>query len=135
MMEEAWKSERQVCRLLLAMDSHLHMRKKSHWMEWALILAVGESLEKKAMSRPLDLGLKNKKYLIVGPLNGLPLDVGLEGSCMLGGITSFRLGNSSLPRQLFITFSSWLRLELAFTVDRATNLDTRGEEYIKMAMI
>jgi len=26
--------------------------------------------------------------LVVGPLNGLPLDVGLEGSCMLGGITS-----------------------------------------------
>jgi len=30
-------------------------------MEWALILVVGEGLEKKAMSRPLDLGLKNKK--------------------------------------------------------------------------
>ena len=26
--------------------------------------------------------------LVVWPLNGLPLDVGLEGSCMLGGITS-----------------------------------------------
>ena len=37
------------------------MRKESHWMEWALILVVGESLEKKAMSRPLDLGLKSKK--------------------------------------------------------------------------
>ncbi|QCD94185.1 hypothetical protein DEO72_LG5g2265 [Vigna unguiculata] len=61
MMEEAWKSGRQVCRLLLAMDSHLHMRKESHWMVWALIFAVGGSLEKEAMSRPLDLGLKNKK--------------------------------------------------------------------------
>jgi len=30
-------------------------------MEWVLILAVGESLEKEAMSRPLDLGLKNKE--------------------------------------------------------------------------
>jgi len=30
-------------------------------MEWALILFVGEGLEKKAMSRLLDLGLKNKK--------------------------------------------------------------------------
>jgi len=37
------------------------MRKESHWMKWALILVVGESLEKEAMSRPLDLGLKNKK--------------------------------------------------------------------------
>jgi len=30
-------------------------------MEWALILVVGESLEKEAISRPLDLGLKNKE--------------------------------------------------------------------------
>jgi len=37
------------------------MRKESHWMVWALIFAVGGSLEKEAMSRPLDLGLKNKK--------------------------------------------------------------------------
>ena len=37
------------------------MRKESHWMEWALILALRSSLEKEARSRPLDLGLKNKK--------------------------------------------------------------------------
>jgi len=30
-------------------------------MEWALLLDVDESLEKEAMSRPLDLGLRNKK--------------------------------------------------------------------------
>jgi len=48
-------------RFWLLYEVILHMRKESHWMEWALILDVGESLEKEAMSRPLDLGLKNKK--------------------------------------------------------------------------
>ena len=37
-------------------------------MEWALILDVDEGLEKEVMSRPLDLGLKNKK-------GSWPLDV------------------------------------------------------------
>jgi len=44
------------------------MRNESDWMEWALILDVDESLEKEAMSRPLDLGLKNEK-------GSWPLDV------------------------------------------------------------
>ncbi|QCD78699.1 hypothetical protein DEO72_LG1g2335 [Vigna unguiculata] len=37
------------------------VREESHWMEWALILALRSSLEKEARSRPLDLGSKNKK--------------------------------------------------------------------------
>ena len=128
MMEEAWKSGRQVYRLLLAMDmwkeewfrggfslgrglevkrvsslkddsqvaivrsvlnsnvyctkiqeclqmseilafiwSHLHMRKESLWMEWALILALRSSLEKEAWSWPLDNALeKEEAFLTLG---------------------------------------------------------------------
>jgi len=47
--------------ILAFIRSHLHMRKESHWMEWALILALRSSMEKETRSRLLDLGLKNKK--------------------------------------------------------------------------
>jgi len=43
------------------------MRKESHWMEWALIVALRSSLEKEAWSLPLDDALeKEEAFLTLG---------------------------------------------------------------------